>query len=204
MSSPSRIGRRAQSTTANELLANKHTQGNHPSPETREQEIVSSGTGVTSPEFNDSGFFENEDSNTPRVDYQDFVLFSNVDPTLEAYNFFADADASVVVNHGSVAGSNNETVRIERSTSYASQRNPPCRSDDAVREAATFNKSVLAVVDSNYDARSQSGQLKCPPTPYLRPLELWERTFERHESIAYRFEQPPHIVRSQNSRQQRG
>jgi len=199
MSSSSHIGQQAQGT-ANEQSANKNhiPQGNYPS---ESQEIIS--PGVSSPEFHDSGFFENEGYNTPRIDFHDFILFNDLDLTRDACNLFADADASTIAHQGSVHnGSNNEaTAQIERVTANAAQQSPPLY--DAVREPVSINEAVFSALSNNYDDRSQSTSNKCPPTPYLRPLELWENTFERHESIAYRFEQPPHFVRSQQrSRQQ--
>jgi hypothetical protein len=200
MSSSSHLARQAQGT-ANERSANKNhiLKGNCPSDS---QETVS--PGVSSPEFNDSDFFENEEYNTPRIDFHDFILFNNFDLTRDTYNLFADTDASTIAHQGSVYnGSNNEaTVQIERVTSIAAaQQSPPLY--DAVREAISINEAVFPALSNNCDDRSQSISTKCPPTPYLRPLELWENTFERHESIAYRFEQPPHFVRSQQrSRQQ--
>jgi hypothetical protein len=191
MSSSSHIGQRAQDM-ANNQPANKSRIPQGKSP-TESEEIVSPGVG--SPKFNDSGFFENEEDNIPQTEYRDFILFDNVGLTQDALNLFADVDASIVANQGSVHNESNNgaTVQIEQVTSNAAQQSPT-RFYDTVRESVSINEAVFSALSNNYDDPSQPTPLKCPPTPYLRPLELWENTFERHESIAYRFEQPPHLV----------
>jgi hypothetical protein len=163
--------------------------------------------GVPSPEFEDSGFFENEDTNTPRADYQDFILFNNQEyATSSKHHLFADANASTKGNHGSVHdGAPDEMVQIGRDVLHASQRTPPLHRAgffDAVRDAVhqSVDDAVTVALINNYDGDSQSHSRSPPPTPYLRPLELWENTYQRHESIAYRYEQPPHVVRARNAR----
>lgn len=192
-------------TTTNERSAVKQTQDNTAIKTPYHKQY--SDQGSTSPDFEDSGFFENEESNTPRADYQDFILFSQpANNSFHTSNFFADADSSTVANPGSFyERENSEETQVGRDVSYTAQNTPPPRAEffDAVRDAIqqSVNEAITVAITQNYEDQSQHSRSP-PPTPYLRPLELWEHSYERHEAIAYRFEQPPHLVQAKSSRQQ--
>lgn len=199
MSSSSRDGQQANEQSAND----RSKQGIHAS-ESHDQGIALYETDSTPAEFSESGFVENETS-TPRVDYQDVVMYpqpNNVDQAPAGDNLFADADAdaSTIAHTGSFyEGSNNQPGA--EAEGFDSQHNT--RLYDAAYEAVAINEAVLVAVGNNHDVPFHSEEQICPATPSLRPLELWKATSHRHELIAYRFEQPPHIVQSRNSRQQR-
>lgn len=192
-------------TTTDEHSAVKQTQGNI-AIETPYQKQPSA-QGSPSPRFKDSGFFENEESNTPRADYQDFILFSRPADTYFRTDSFANASSSTVGNQGSFyEGENSEDTRIGRDVPFTNQHTSPRRAEffDAVRDAIQqpVNEAITATLTQIYENQSQHSRSP-PPTPYLRPLELWEHSYERHESIAYRFEQPPHQVQAKRFRQPR-
>jgi hypothetical protein len=203
MSSSNDAGQQTQATTRNEFPATEQTPAGISELHSTDH-IVTRGTEQASTDF-DSGFFENEDSNTPRKDYKDFILFDDTHhPALYTNNFFADADASTKADHGSIYEEKHSGItQIGQDVSYANQRTPPSPRAifyDAVRDAVqqSVNEAITTALASDYDEQSQYAYSRSPPaTPYLRPLELWEHTYERHESIAYRFEQPPYPVREQ-------
>lgn len=150
--------------------------------------------------FQDSGFFE--DVETSEYEYgsgKDWILFNDHVPHLDDDYFLAEDDAidiaSTKANHGSTYnGLNNEnTLQIARGASYNDAGNDGKRGEtayDAVHEAA---RSVEESDEGyGYGGRPQhrysnfdDGQVG------LGSLDTWTTTFERHESIAYRFEQPP-------------
>jgi hypothetical protein len=174
---------------------------------------ASPATGIDSANFNDSGFYdydyENDETNLHRYNYKDFILFKGDIPNLNTDNFFADLDASTKANHGSIYdGVNDEgTSLIERGAVDDSQSEQNRRTTfyDPVHEAAQqpIDQSVLDAL-SDFEIRSQPDYSRqSHHTPILSPLDKWYNTYERHESLAYRLEQPSNPPRplQQQSRQ---
>jgi hypothetical protein len=198
----------AQGTTMNENVASNDSAEADISIESPYVNIDADATTANPKErFQDSGFFE--DLETTEYEYvggKDWILFNDHVPHQDENYFLTEDDAidiaSTKANHGSTYnGSNNKnTLQIERGTSYNDTGNNGKRGEtvyDPVHEAAR------SVVESDegygYNGRPQhqysnfdDGQVG------LSSLNRWITTFERHESIAYRFEQPPnpsHVFR---------
>jgi hypothetical protein len=147
-------------------------------------------------------FFKNAEANMPRVDYEDFILFSQTDRhCFHTNNFFADVDASTTANQGSTHdGWNDDDFPPERNASQLEQCTPPSSHNSIYHPARDvpqrIDKAMDVVINDAAHSKYNDSEMP-PPTPYMRPLELWEQTHERHESIAYRFEQLPRVVQQQ-------
>jgi len=164
---------------------------------------ASPATGLDSTTFEDSGFFEDDETNprTNRHDYKDWILYNNDLPALNTDDFFADLDASTKANHSSIYdGTNNEsTTYIERSCVYDAQEDKFRRTNiyDSVYEAVHewVDQSIYEAIN-DFDIRSQPDYSRPSHDPtVLSPLEKWANAYERHESIAYRSEQPTNAAR---------
>jgi hypothetical protein len=165
-------------------------------------------TGIDSTNFNDSGFFdwEDDETNPYRHDYKDFVLFTGDIPIVSTDNFFADLDASANTNHGSVyAGLNESTSYAARGPVDGAQTEEYRRNTfyDPVHEAVQQSIAICKALN-DFEIQSQPDHARpSHNAPIFNPLEKWANTFERHESIAYRLEQPSNPPRplQQHSRQ---
>lgn len=167
----------------------------------------------TTDSFHDSGFFSspNGESYSHKVGYQDFVLFPEESDAayLDTSEFFADADRAVY-DHSAEAYPQNATV--SPTPSYDSA--PALSAYDAALDEELYNNVRLAL---------RSCHISSPPTsprpyksPRMRdidvetttPLEMWKTSVERHEDIAYIFEQLPYPAREgfrqQSRRSSRG
>jgi len=155
--------------------------------------------------FNDSGFFEDNQSLTPRVDYKDFQLFQDdlpeIDPDTD--KFFADADACAQDYARSFyMDSNVGDVQLDEGT-RATQISGV--EDDALFHNTIQEVAVTAVSDAvykvleDYELCSQSSYI--PPSPpqdedvAIDPVRVWVGSYLRHEHIAYQLSQPPYPVR---------
>lgn len=202
MSLSNLAGRQAQATVANGSTPIQRSAQCSSSSETLRKTELASPVGVALSESEDIGFFEGEGTDTRGRVYRDFILFVGSDHTsIDESNSFADADASTIVNHGSASDEeNDEWSRTGQAISQCNERTPPSKRAtyyDAIRDA--IQQKADEAADAVETDSSNQSQLRIsrspPPTPYLRPLELWENTYERHEAIAYRFEQSPHLLR---------
>ncbi len=192
---------------------NEHIIQGSKAPESSLQGILQASptTGIDSTNFNDSGFYdyEHDETNPYRHDYKDWILFNGDIPLLNTDNFFADLDASTKANHGSICdGVSNESASFtERGTVYNSQNEQNRRTSfyDPVHGAVRqpIDQSVLDALGA-FEIRSQPDYSRpSHQTPILNPLDKWYNTYERHESIAYRLEQPQNFIRplQEHSRQ---
>ena len=139
-------------------------------------------------DFNDSGFVDGDKPARPNNKYEDFILFEDDPP-------FIDEDASMIPNHGSVYnGTNNERAAcIEKYTSFNYDDEKPVTS---FREAVagtveqSVNEAVAGQQPLPQDRRSLFSNFEVTTGPSM--LSQWATTDHRHESIAYRYEQPPY------------
>jgi len=153
-------------------------------------------TGIDSTNFNDSGFFdwEDDETNPYRYDYKDWVLFEGDIPIVNTENFFADLDASTNADRASVHGGlhDESTSYTGRGAVYGTQTEESRRTAfyDPVYESI---QQSIAICKALNDFEIQSKPDHARPShkaSNLHPLEKWAKTYERHESIAYRLEQP--------------
>ncbi|KAF4624716.1 hypothetical protein G7Y89_g13453 [Cudoniella acicularis] len=123
--------------------------------------------------FKDSGYCTAEEPSSPRLDYEDFILYEDEPP-------FIDEEASMIPNHGSIYnGTNNKkTAWVPKYASYP----PNSGSGSSVNQTAnTDHFPAQPSLFGDYE-------LVTGPTP----LQQWVITPHRHEANAYLFEQPPY------------
>ncbi|KAH7383032.1 hypothetical protein BKA64DRAFT_647169 [Cadophora sp. MPI-SDFR-AT-0126] len=196
-------GQTSQGIAATEQSANGQNDGGR-SPEA----IYQGNNEATSPggdNVNDSGFFEDDESNFPRADYRDFQLFQNdlpeIDPDTD--KFFADADASAQDRPGPFYSEDNDSgVEFDghTPTPQISASEDDALFCDAIQEVTiTAVSSAVYEVLRDYEIRSQSAYI--PPQILqdadvaIDPLRVWVGNHLRHEQIAYQLSQPPYPVR---------
>ncbi|PVH76711.1 hypothetical protein DL98DRAFT_574251 [Cadophora sp. DSE1049] len=194
-------GQSSQGIAATEQSANGQNEGGN-SPEAIYQgNNEAAATGGES--FNDSGFFEDDHSYTPMVDYKDFQLFQDdlpeIDPDTD--KFFADADASVQDHTGSFYSENNDSgVEFDGYTpgSWISAAEDDALFSDSIQEVSiTAVSNAVYEVLEDYEIRSQSTFIPSPSPVdvVIDPLHVWIGSYLRHEHIAYQLSQPPFPVR---------
>lgn len=155
--------------------------------------------------FDDSGFFEDNQSLTPRVGLKDFQLFQDdlpeIDPDTD--KFFADADASAQDYARSFnTKSNASVVQLDPRTpgSQISGLEDDALFRNTIQEVTvtTVSDAVYEVLEA-YEIRSQASNIPPPPPQdenvAIDPLRVWVGSYLRHEHIAYQLSQPPYPVR---------
>ncbi|KAL5323106.1 hypothetical protein ACEPPN_007634 [Leptodophora sp. 'Broadleaf-Isolate-01'] len=145
---------------------------------------------------NDSGFFEDAESDAPRVDYKDFQLYQDdlpeIDPDTD--RFFADADASTQV-HSQFLYSDGSDSGVDFDDDTPDSQLSPCE-QDALFFNTIHEVAIIAVSDEvykalkDYDLRSHLANMLTPPprdedVGTTNPLRVWVSTSLRHEFIAY-------------------
>lgn len=200
----SKIFGHAQRTTTENENTNKHiSRGSTPHESLVQGNLQESpATGIDSANFNDSGFFdwEDDETNPYRHDYKDWILFEGDIPIVSTDNFFADLDASANANHRSV--NDESTSYAGRGAVHGAQTEEYRRTTfyDPVHEAVQQSIALCKALN-DFEIQSQPDQARpSHDAPNLSPLQKWTNTYERHESIAYRLEQPPSPLQ-QHSRQ---
>lgn len=199
----SKIVGNAQMTTTENESTNKHiSRGSTPYESLVQSNLQESpATGIDSPNFNDSGFddWEDDETNPNRHDYKDWILFEGDIPIVSTDNFFADLDASANANHCSVNNKSNSYAGQE--AVHGAQNEEHGRTTyDPVHEAVQQSIALCKALN-DFEIQSQPDQARpSHDAPNLSPLQKWTNTYERHESIAYRLEQPPSPLQ-QHSRQ---
>lgn len=145
-------------------------------------------------EANDSGYFssENVESSVDNITDDDKCKVSYVWSAdgLEGDHFSTDAAASAKANHGSIydGAKNESTTTLGNGTSLPGQtlKSPRARLYDEFEEFPL----------PTYPDYSDYFLSNAPLT-----LKKWVQTPERHESIAYRLEQPAKRTRTSSGRQ---
>jgi hypothetical protein len=170
----------------------------------------------TTHSFADSGFFSSPDGTyRPTTNYKDWILFPDVEEDgdfaengfLDTSGFFKDADE--VVNYSDTEYDNYED-------SAATEPSP-----DSSLELPPLNKSLNPAYENELRTLTRSlehnsiSSLPTPPSPSnfsestyfsiasngneekedISMLEIWQKSQERSERIAYQFEQPPYAQR---------
>ncbi|KAG4437386.1 hypothetical protein IFR05_007150 [Cadophora sp. M221] len=146
---------------------------------------------------NDSGFFEDVDSYTPRVDYQDFQLYQDddlpeIDPDTD--RFFADADALIQPRTKSFSSDSNDSG-VDLGDDTPGSQISPCEEDallfEIINEVA-FNGVSDEVYKAlkDYDIHSQLSNTPNPPprdgvVGDANPLRVWVNTYLRHEQLQF-------------------
>ncbi|KAE8446774.1 hypothetical protein EG329_011679 [Mollisiaceae sp. DMI_Dod_QoI] len=170
------------------------------------------GTNITGHSF-DSGFFSSASGDSYRhVDgYKDWVLFPE-DPDTRVYDtsrFFADADASTQADYDEFAAedtANNypQATFLSPTSSHSQTTSSP---HDPIHDTAKaainetlFHTVRLALHNCRINPPPSLHVHKSPnladlDQEFTSPLEIWEGSVERHESIAYKFEHPPYPAR---------
>jgi len=130
---------------------------------------------------NDSGYFSGENiefaaDKTADDDQGKFSYLWSTD-SQQGDEFSTDTSASTKPDHGSTYDSirNESTVTFEKGTSSCGQ------------SKKSSKRSIIHDIDSSSTPKYSvfSGKVTSPT-----PLQIWVETHERHESIAYRLEQP--------------
>jgi hypothetical protein len=202
MASPQIVGQFARMTTSENNTTNEHTNQSKTALESSPQGNLqaSPATGIDT-NFNDSGFCDcEEEPNSRRYDYEDWILFPGEIPLVSTDNFFADLDVSMKGSHDGVY---ENTSNIERETAYRAQNRRSTTFYDPVHEAAraSIDQSVYGAINS-YNVQSQPDYSRpAYDAPIPSPFQRWHNTYEKHESLAYRLSQPSNSARTQHSRQ---
>lgn len=172
------------------------TNGNYESPEVAYHlESPTSATKHTGDQFQDSGFFEADDQTAYEyVGDNDFILYPDgedesredgEDPFDDEY---AVDIASTKANHGSVYIRNSTTSKPYSQSQESSQSAVQYEGQDEIED-------VVVVDDEEGDEERPRHRFSTPINTTTEkgfsPLDDWAMFFHRHESIAYRFEQPP-------------
>jgi len=148
--------------------------------------------------FSEPTSFKNKETNVHRPGYKDWTLFNKdlniVAGDVNTGRFFADADASVVADQGSVSeGYRNESVAWEAEQGQEVSGNefygPVQEAVQGAVKASAF-ETVRAATQDYESWLSRPSLHYEEDSSILKPLEKWAITYERHESIAYRLEQP--------------
>jgi hypothetical protein len=202
MASSKIVGHAQMTTTEDENTNKQISRGSTPHESLVQGNLQESpATGIDSANFNDSGFddWEDDETNPYRHDYKDWILFEGDIPIVSTDNFFADLDASANPNHRSVNDSS--TSYAGRGAVYDAQTEEYRRTTyDPVYEAVQQSIALCKALN-DFEIQSQPDQARPSyDAPNLSPLQKWTNTYERHESIAYRLEQPPSPLQ-QHSRQ---
>jgi len=198
------VGQASQGVAAAESSTNDQNEGINSPRAIYTGKKEAAATGGES--FKDSGFFEDDESYTPRGDYEDFQLYrddlSEIDPDTD--KFFADADASVQEHAGSFYSESNDSGVDFDGYNLGSKH--AASDEDAlffntVREVAVsaVSNAIFEALE-DYDARSQSDFIPTPPprdedVATTNPLRFWVSTYLHHEHIAYQLLQQPQPVR---------
>jgi len=206
MASSTIVGHGQMTTTENENSNNHITQGSTPHESLVQGNLQKSpATGIDSTNFNDSGFFdwEDDETNPYRHDYKDWILFEGDIPIVSTDSFFAELDAIPNANHRSVSGESTSSAGRGAVDSSRIEEYRRITFYDPVHEAV---QQSVALCKALNDFEIQSKPDHARPSHdalNISPLEKWASTYERHESIAYRLEQPPNPPHTlqQHSRQ---
>jgi len=142
---------------------------------------------------NDSGYFssENVESHSDKITDNDKLKTSYPQSpgSLQGDSYSDDVAASAKANHGSIYDGvqNENTATVEKGTSYNGQtlKSPKARLYDDFEELPLPTYSEFS-----------DEFLSTAPTR----LQTWVQTPERHESIAYRLEQPAKRRRTSKSK----
>lgn len=136
----------------------------------------------------DSGYFSNDvdsfgASNVGNAGYNTACPPSYLESKSSVHSgtFYADVPASNKSNHGSLDNGtpNRSTTHLEKDNSSSEQRN------------GRFMTKAICHPFYEYEHKTLHRDSTIEDSNAPRPLEQWASSFERHEWIAYRMEQPP-------------
>lgn len=135
----------------------------------------------------DSGYFSNDDdsfeasnADVPSHEGPPPPVNLGYKPSVHSDTFYVDMSGSDKSNHSSVDYTTHKsTTHLERGTSPSKQR-----------KETRITKTLYDPVH-NYEHKTLHKYSAMEYSSASSPLEPWKSTFERHEWIAYRLEQPP-------------